>query len=132
MFLGKESKRSFLSQSIFTTATPASQKPPDNNMTTLSSAARSGEEIGSVFLVAEDGTLLSLPIPSNSPDDPLSWSLRKRCVALAILVTFGIFSMAIQQLPGLLFVAFEREFGKEVGPVLNPIDPSRSENRFLT
>ncbi|KAI7915862.1 hypothetical protein M9X92_008189 [Pyricularia oryzae] len=86
-------------------------------MTTLSSAARSGEEIGSVFLVAEDGTLLSLPIPSNSPDDPLSWSLRKRCVALAILVTFGIFSMAIQQLPGLLFVAFEREFGKEpAGP----------------
>ncbi|TLS30320.1 hypothetical protein PpBr36_03777, partial [Pyricularia pennisetigena] len=83
-------------------------------MTTLSSAARSGEEIGSVFLVAEDGTLLSLPIPSNSPDDPLSWSLRRRCLALSILVLYGTFAMAIQQFPGLLFVAFEKEFGKNI------------------
>ncbi|TLD30354.1 hypothetical protein PspLS_01917 [Pyricularia sp. CBS 133598] len=86
-------------------------------MTTLSSAARSGEEIGSVFLVAEDGTLLSLPIPSNSPDDPLSWSQRRRCLAIVILVLFGIFGMAIQQFPSLLFVAFEQEFGPSpVGP----------------
>ncbi|KAI6378388.1 hypothetical protein MCOR25_002257 [Pyricularia grisea] len=86
-------------------------------MTALHSAARSGEENGSVFLVAEDGTLLSLPIPSNSPDDPLSWSLRKRCLALVILVLFGVFSMAIQQFPGIVYLAFEKEFGSEpVGP----------------
>ncbi|KAF2715747.1 MFS general substrate transporter [Pleomassaria siparia CBS 279.74] len=44
---------------------------------------------GSVFLITSDGKTVSLPIPSESPYDPLNWTWQKRAIAL---ISIGIFS----------------------------------------
>lgn len=69
---------------------------------------------GSVFLIASDGRVLSLPIPSESPDDPLTWSRSRRMFILAILVFYSAMSMFLIQAPGTLFKAFLADFTKEV------------------
>jgi hypothetical protein len=71
--------------------------------------------LGSVFLVSGDGHLLSLPIPSNSPNDPLSWSLLKRCCIIFIITAFGTVGIAVQQFPPLITVALAKEMRKTVG-----------------
>lgn len=91
--------------------------------TTTTSSSRGGRSkhmsmdlAGSVYLIASDGRMLSLPIPSENPDDPLTWSRSRRIFILAILVLYSGVSMFLIQSPGTLFKAFLGDFTKEVRP----------------
>ncbi|KAF1955963.1 MFS general substrate transporter [Byssothecium circinans] len=44
---------------------------------------------GTVFLISSDGRVLNLPIPSESPHDPLIWSWKKRLLALFAIAFFN-------------------------------------------
>ncbi|TVY81185.1 putative MFS-type transporter [Lachnellula suecica] len=52
---------------------------------------------GSVYLITSDGRTLSLPIPSDSLNDPLRWSLLRRSLALASMSMFTVVSLIIVQ-----------------------------------
>lgn len=65
---------------------------------------------GSVFLIASNGQMLSLPIPSESPVDPLGWVVKRRMFILFILTLYGILSLFLIQTPGNLQTAFLAEF----------------------
>lgn len=69
---------------------------------------------GSVYLISSDGRMLSLPIPSDSPDDPLTWSLARRLLIFTILTVFSALSMFLIQMPGSLYTAFSKDFTEEV------------------
>lgn len=85
---------------------------------TASSSGRSKhmsmELAGSVFLIASDGRVLNLPIPSESPDDPLTWSQSRRKFIISILVLYAGLAMFLIQTPGTLYKAFLAQFSKEV------------------
>ncbi|KAF6814198.1 major facilitator superfamily transporter [Colletotrichum plurivorum] len=77
---------------------------------------RSGERpvsadlAGSIYLITSDGKTLKLPMPSDSPSDPLNWSLRKRLVALAVLTLYSIVSMSETQAASLMYRTLAAEF----------------------
>lgn len=77
-----------------------------------SAAEQEDNSPGSVYLVSGDGHLLSLPIPSSSPKDPLGWSLLKRCRIICIITAMGAIGVAIQQFPALIFKALMHEMGE--------------------
>lgn len=52
---------------------------------------------GSVYLITSDGRTLSLPIPSQSPCDPLNWSLWRKCLALGAMSFFTIVGLILAQ-----------------------------------
>lgn len=69
---------------------------------------------GSVFLITSEGRMLNLPIPSESPLDPLNWVLARRMLVLAILNAFLIVALFLIQTPANLRAAFLLEFDQEV------------------
>lgn len=69
---------------------------------------------GSVFLIASNGRLLSLPIPSESSHDPLNWDKSRRVFIWALLLVYSTIPMFLIQTPGNLFQAFLAEFDGEV------------------
>lgn len=69
---------------------------------------------GSVFLIASNGHVLSLPIPSESPNDPLNWTKTRRALIGAILLFYGSIALFAVQTPGVLYSAFITSFKKEV------------------
>lgn len=69
---------------------------------------------GSVFLIASDGRLLSLPIPSESPHDPLNWSRSRRVFIWMLLLFYSTIAMFLIQTPGNLFHAFLADFDGDV------------------
>lgn len=69
---------------------------------------------GSVFLIASDGRLLSLPIPSESPSDPLNFERRRRLFIYATLLIHSAICMFSIQSPGNLYKAFLHTFTEEV------------------
>lgn len=80
---------------------------------------------GSVFLIASDGRVLSLPVPSESPDDPLTWSRSRRVFILAILVLYSAACMFLIQTPGTLFKAFLADFTEVVRTYIHTYQPTR-------
>ncbi|KAH8879026.1 MFS general substrate transporter [Thozetella sp. PMI_491] len=68
---------------------------------------------GSVFLIAGDGRVLKLPIPSDSPRDPLSWSTRKRVGIFVAMIFFEMIVLFSLETPGLMYRGLTREFGRE-------------------
>lgn len=77
---------------------------------------RSMDLSGSVFLIASNGHVLNLPIPSESPDDPLNWANTRRLLIFAILVSYGAVSLFLIQTPGNLYSAFVSDFKEAVCP----------------
>lgn len=69
---------------------------------------------GSVFMIAADGRVLSLPIPSESSDDPLNWGFWRRLLILTIMGCFAAIASYTIQTPGNLFPALMREFTAKV------------------
>lgn len=69
---------------------------------------------GSVFLITSDGKTLSLPVPSQSPHDPLNWTWRKRAVALFPIVLFSILGLVLTQGASLNYIGLSKEFSAEV------------------
>ncbi|KAJ4419494.1 hypothetical protein N0V82_004939 [Gnomoniopsis sp. IMI 355080] len=65
---------------------------------------------GSVFLIASNGHVLSLPIPSESPNDPLNWVKTRRILIFTILLLQGSVAMFTIQTPGILYAAFMSNF----------------------
>ncbi|KAK2056934.1 major facilitator superfamily transporter [Colletotrichum caudatum] len=73
----------------------------------------SGEHSGSVYLITSDGQTLKLPIPSSSLHDPLSWTLPRRILAMAVLVLYSIVSMMETQAASLMYLSLAAEFNGE-------------------
>lgn len=69
---------------------------------------------GSIFLITSDGKTLKLPMPSNSPNDPLNWSLRKRILALSVITLYSIVSLMETQAASLLYRPLAAEFNAGV------------------
>ncbi|KAJ0162584.1 putative MFS-type transporter [Colletotrichum tanaceti] len=70
----------------------------------------SADMFGSIYLITSDGTTLKLPMPSTSPYDPLTWSLTKRLLAMAVLVLYSIVSMVETQAASLMYRSLAAEF----------------------
>ncbi|KAJ4387292.1 hypothetical protein N0V93_007881 [Gnomoniopsis smithogilvyi] len=74
---------------------------------------RSMDFSGSVFLIASNGHVLSLPIPSESPKDPLNWVRTRRVLVFVILLLFSSVAMFAVQTPGVMYTAFIASFTHE-------------------
>lgn len=85
---------------------------------------------GSVFLIASNGHILSLPIPSESPRDPLNWVKARRNLILAILLLYGAVAIFLVQTPGILYTAFMSEFKEEVSNFLPPLPLTPGSSRI--
>ncbi|KAH9225960.1 hypothetical protein K456DRAFT_1934377 [Colletotrichum gloeosporioides 23] len=81
-----------------TTSSRASQRPV------------SADLAGSIYLITSDGKTLKLPMPSNSPYDPLNWSPRKRIVALCVIALYSVVSMMETQAASLMYRSLATEF----------------------
>lgn len=97
-----------------TSGAPTSATTETTSSTGGRSKYMSMDFAGSVYLISSDGQMLSLPIPSNSPDDPLTWSLARRLLIFTILTVFSALSMFLIQTPGSLYGAFVTDFTEEV------------------
>jgi hypothetical protein len=75
---------------------------------------QSGDLSGSVYLVAANGSMLSLPMPSNSPRDPLNWSFDKRLRAFASIIFFTVIALAEVEGPSLMLAGLSQEYASEV------------------
>ncbi|KAF7514638.1 hypothetical protein G7054_g15138 [Neopestalotiopsis clavispora] len=82
--------------------------------TTKASKHQSIDMAGSVFLISSAGNVLRLPIPSNSPYDPLAWSWPRRIIAFCCLQLFSVVASFEVNIPGTLMPAFHAEFAKDV------------------
>lgn len=73
---------------------------------------------GSTFLVTASGMTLKLPIPSESPSDPLNWSLWKRAGAMFALAWFFVASSLVVQAPSVILPGIALEFSQQVSNTL--------------
>jgi hypothetical protein len=64
---------------------------------------------GSVFLIGNNG-VISLPMPSRSPRDPLNWSQWKRGMAFFALGWFSVVGLVLVQGASLMFGGLMTEF----------------------
>jgi hypothetical protein len=69
---------------------------------------------GSVYLVTSAGKVLSLPIPANSPRDPLNWSTAKRTGAYVAIAFFSVTVLVLDQCANLVSKSLGKEFTPEV------------------
>lgn len=69
---------------------------------------------GSIFLVTSSGTTLNLPVPSDSPADPLNWSRWKTTGAIIAIALYSIVSLTAVQAASLLYHGIMVEFDGQV------------------
>ncbi|KAF2827697.1 MFS general substrate transporter [Ophiobolus disseminans] len=85
-----------------------------NNRCSSAAALRQKRESynlsGSVFLIAASGATLKLPIPSNSPADPLGWGRWKRVGAFLAVYWYSIVSLTAAQAASMMFAGISLEF----------------------
>ncbi|ORY14654.1 major facilitator superfamily domain-containing protein [Clohesyomyces aquaticus] len=74
---------------------------------------------GSVFLITSDGKTLSLPVPSESPHDPLNWTVKKRVLPLIPVVIFSVTCLNVTQGSGLVVKGLIRDFRHEAHAPFN-------------
>ncbi|PSN74375.1 MFS general substrate transporter [Corynespora cassiicola Philippines] len=91
--------------------TPLDRKPS----LTSSSLSRSQKHesfdlSGSVFLITTNGQTLSLPIPSDSPADPLNWSRRKTGLAMFAVGLYSYAALIPAQAASLLYSGLRKDF----------------------
>ncbi|OLN96293.1 putative MFS-type transporter C1271.10c-like protein 7 [Colletotrichum chlorophyti] len=81
----------------------------------------SADVSGSVYLITAAGKTLKLPMPSNSPRDPLNWSRQKRIVAMFVLILYSVVTMLVTQAASLMYRSLAAEFNAEQ-PDRYPLD----------
>ncbi|KAL2062178.1 hypothetical protein VTL71DRAFT_6444 [Oculimacula yallundae] len=97
-------------------------QPPSrssNTSSTLSNRSKydSMDMSGSVYLISGDGKMISLPMPSRSPRDPLNWSRTKRICAFLPVLWFQIVCLVLVQGTSSLYLGVSQEFSsKEMKP----------------
>lgn len=69
---------------------------------------------GSVFLVTASGTTLNLPVPSESPLDPLNWNRWKRAGAITAVAWHSIVSLTVVQAASVVYHGISVEFDGQV------------------
>ena len=69
---------------------------------------------GSVYLVTLDSRILNLPIPSESPCNPLNWSSKKRALVLLAIGVFSFVGLALVQGASLIINRLSTEFSIKV------------------
>ena len=68
---------------------------------------------GTVRLFDSNGHIRKIPIPSDDPADPLSWSGWKRCLVLLSLCIYGIAGFGVVQSTPLFFSQIIQEYERE-------------------
>ena len=58
---------------------------------------------GTVQLLDEAGQVRKIPVPTNDPDDPLTWSLWWRGLVFAVICVYGIAGFGVVQSAPLFF-----------------------------
>ncbi|KAF1922674.1 MFS general substrate transporter [Didymella exigua CBS 183.55] len=72
---------------------------------------------GSIFLVTSSGKTLSLPVPSDSPADPLNWGRWKTAGAIISVAWFSIVSLTVVQAASMVYHGIMVEFdGQDIHP----------------
>jgi hypothetical protein len=84
---------------------------------------------GSVYLIASDGRILDLPIPSASHHDPLNWSLKRRALASLAIGFFSFVGLVLVLGPNLAANGLREEFSFKV--MLPPLHYSQQALIFL-
>lgn len=69
---------------------------------------------GSIFLVTSSGMTLNLPVPSESPADPLNWSRWKTAGAITAVACYSIISLTVVQAASMVHHGILVEFGGSV------------------
>lgn len=69
---------------------------------------------GSIFLVTSSGTTLSLPVPSDSPDDPLNWGRWKTVGAITAVAWYSVVSLTVSQAASMVLHGILVEFEGQV------------------
>lgn len=69
---------------------------------------------GSIFLVTSSGMMLKLPVPSESPADPLNWSRWKTAGAITAVAWYSIVSLTVVQAASMVYNGILTEFNEEV------------------
>jgi hypothetical protein len=86
--------------------------------TSRQSKRESYNQIGSTFLITNDGRTLKLPVPSNSKADPLNWSRWKTAGALFSIALFSIVCLTAAQAASVVLDDIQRDFEHEVSSSL--------------
>lgn len=73
---------------------------------------------GSVYLVSGDGKIISLPMPSRPPRDPLNWGRNRRVLAFLPVLWYQIVCLVLVQATSSLFIGVQQKFSSEVGCIL--------------
>ncbi|KAF3043911.1 hypothetical protein E8E11_001205 [Didymella keratinophila] len=72
---------------------------------------------GSIFLVTSSGKTLSLPVPSESPADPLNWGRWKTTSAIIAVAFYSTVSLPVVQAASLVYHGILMEFdGQDTHP----------------
>ena len=72
---------------------------------------------GSIFLVTSSGTTLSLPVPSQSPNDPLNWSQWKTGGAIIAIAWYSIVSLTVVQGASMVYDGILIQFDGQVSVI---------------
>jgi hypothetical protein len=68
---------------------------------------------GTVRLIDDAGRIRKIPVPSNDPTDPLTWSSWRRSLILASLCLFGTAGFGVVQSTPLFFGAIIGEYEQD-------------------
>ena len=80
---------------------------------------------GSVFLITGEGKTLNLPVPSESRNDPLNWSLWKTGGAMFAVGFYSAVALTAVQAQSLMFNGIIAEFGHEASAQYFQLDQRR-------
>jgi hypothetical protein len=69
---------------------------------------------GSIFLVTSSGKTLNLPVPSDSPADPLNWGRWKTTGAIIAVALYSTVSLPVVQAASLVYHGMMMEFDGQV------------------
>jgi hypothetical protein len=69
---------------------------------------------GSIFLITSSGKILNLPVPSESPADPLNWGRWKTAGAIIAVVWYSVVSLPVVQAASMVYHGILVEFHDRV------------------
>lgn len=69
---------------------------------------------GSIFLVTSSGKTLNLPVPSESPADPLNWGRWKTIGAITAVAWYSCVSLPVVQATSMVCNAIQADFHGQV------------------
>jgi hypothetical protein len=96
---------------------PLARSTPGLSCSSASTVSRKRESYnlsGSIFLVTSSGRVLNLPVPSESPADPLNWGRWKTVGAITAVAWYSIVSLTVVQAASMLYHGIMADFGGEV------------------